>query len=425
MRAKTHLHRGVPTMPYKNIIMGLGMGLVFAACQTVPTDWKVKSGLPAPTSTPLCENDIAVIRADHKTARLNDCDVNPANRFVFTIRPEKRTDPQGEPINDSPWYGFRVDPKQAGAIRVSLNYENGRHRYQPKMSYDGVNWEVVPGSGKPEERSPKYDLRIVMDGRPFFISAQEVFTSAAHDAWTAKIAKRSDVTQSIIGQSRDGYPIKMLEVKTDANKKKPYVVWVGRQHPPEVTGALALLPFTEKVLDGSELSERFLNNFNLLVIPMMNPDGVKDGHWRFNKGGVDLNRDWGPFSQPETQAVKSAFQRFESGQDRIVFFLDFHSTWRNLFYTQADDEPATPPMFARDWLKAVDERLADNVYPFTREARHNSGSPISKNYMFDTYGISSITYEVGDHTPRSGIKISAKVFAEEMMKLLLKHETGT
>ena len=43
--------------------------------------------------------------------------------------------------------------------------------------------------------------------------------------------------------------------------------------------------------------------------------------------------------------------------------------------------------------------------------------------MFDTYGITAITYEVGDHTPRSAIKTSSEAFAEEMMRLLLQEET--
>jgi hypothetical protein len=68
--------------------------------------------------------------------------------------------------------------------------------------------------------------------------------------------------------------------------------------------------------------------------------------------------------------------------------------------------------------------LDDKIYSFTREARSNSGRPISKNYMHDTYGISAITYEVGDETDRPAIDVSAKVFAEEMMSLLLQHETG-
>ena len=213
----------------------------------------------------------------------------------------------------------------------------------------------------------------------------------------------------------------MLDIQTEPEEKKPYVVWVGRQHPPEVTGALALMPFSEEVLSGAELSEAFLEQFNVLIIPMINPDGVVNGNWRFNMGGMDLNRDWGPFTQPETQAVYNAFKRFENGDDDIAFFLDFHSTWRNLLYTQADDEPTSSPMFARDWVEAVDARLDDEVYPFTREARHNSGRPISKNYMYDSYGISAITYEVGDATSRDAIDLSARVFAQEMMKLLLKH----
>jgi murein tripeptide amidase MpaA len=215
--------------------------------------------------------------------------------------------------------------------------------------------------------------------------------------------------------------LKQIDVQTEPHKKKPYVVIVGRQHPPEVTGALALMPFVEAALSDTDLSKAFLDKFNLLVIPMINPDGVEDGNWRFNTGGMDLNRDWGPFSQPETRAVRNAFERFHENEDEVIFFLDFHSTGRNLLYTQADDEATNPPMFTRDWVAAVKARLDNDVYPFTREARHNSGRPISKNYMYDSFGIPSITYEVGDETPRAAIEQSAIVFSEEMMKQLLKH----
>ncbi|MEP3890632.1 MAG: M14 family zinc carboxypeptidase [Hellea sp.] len=398
--------------------------LLLASCTSVPDSHVSKAQLPAAKTSALCENEAAEIRADHIAAKVDQCDVNTKSSFTLTIRPEAKTDPQGVAINNSAWYGFRVDPKTTADIRIRLNYENGKHRYNPKISYDSVNWEVIPSRNVTKKSADKVDIRLQTDGRPFFVSAQEIFSAAAHDKWTAKMAKIPFVTQSVIGNSRDGYPLQMLEVKTDAAMEKPYVVWVGRQHPPEVTGALALIPFSETVLGDSPLAKRFREHFNVLIIPMMNPDGVKAGHWRFSKGLMDLNRDWGPFSQPETQAVKNAFKRFETQHDKIAFFLDFHSTQRNLLYTQADSEPTSPPFFARDWLKNVDDRLDDKVYTFTREARHNSGKPISKNYMYDTYGISSITYEVGDETDRTAIDLSAKVFAEEMMALLLKHETG-
>lgn len=398
--------------------------LSLGACATLETAPPTEAKLPAANTPALCETDLAEIRADHLTARVDACDIVSGSLVVLTIRPEAKTDPEGLPINNSAWYGFRVDPKTTADVRVRLQYENGRHRYRPKMSFDGVTWNVVPESHLNKLADNKIDVRLSSNGKPFFVSAQEIFTPKAHDSWTDKMAELSFVTKTTIGNSRDGYPLQMLEMQTEADTKKPYVVWVGRQHPPEVTGALALMPFSETVLADSDLAIRFREHFNVLIVPMMNPDGVKAGHWRFSKGLMDLNRDWGPFSQPETQAVKAAFERFETGEDDISFFLDFHSTGRNLLYTQADDEVTSPPFFARDWLKNVDDRLDDKIYPFTREARHNSGKPISKNYMYDTHGISSITYEVGDETDRDAIDVSARVFAEEMMLLLLNHETG-
>lgn len=403
--------------------------LLVVSCASVPATrapiaTTAAGGLAPVTTTPLCENAGAAIRADYITARANACRVSAPDAFRLTIRPEALTDPDGVKINNSAWYGFRVDPKTDAPLTVQLSYEGGRHRYVPKISYDGQSWTALDDEQVTAQSPNLVDISLQPDGRAFLISAQEIFTPADHDQWSAKIAALPFVERSVIGRSRDGYPLTMLEVQTEPQTDKPYVAWVGRQHPPEVTGALALMPFSETVLGDSDLAKRFREHFNVLIVPMMNPDGVTAGNWRFSNGLMDLNRDWGPFSQPETQAVKRAFERFARGEDRIAFFLDFHSTQRNLLYTQADSEPTSPPFFARDWVRAVDNRLDDNVYAFTREARHNSGKPISKNYMYEQYGISSITYEVGDETDRDAIDISARVFAQEMMRLLLEHETG-
>lgn len=394
----------------------IGTTVLLASCASAPAAEQLKSKLPETTRSALCENDIAAIFVDHVTARVNKCDVTGSDSFRFKVTPEDF------PINKSAWYGFRVDPKTDGDLRITLDYENGYHRYPPKVSYDGKNWEWVPENRAGKLKDESAVITLPMEGGPFYVSAQEIFSESAHNAWAATMREKAFVNQSVIGRSRDGHKIYMLEAKTEPDKKKPYVMLVGRQHPPEVTGALALMPFSETVLGESDLAVAFREKFNVLIVPNMNPDGVRAGHWRHNKGGMDLNRDWGPFTQPETRAVRDAIQPFLEGEERMAFFLDFHSTWKNLLYTQADDEPTSPPMFARDWVKAVDDRLDDDVYPFTREARHNSGKPISKNYMYDQFGISAITFEVGDHTQRSAIKSSAKVFAEEMMRLLLEHE---
>lgn len=364
----------------------------------------------------ICQNSDAALSANFSAARLSDCFVEPDGNLTVVIRPENT------PINDSAWYSFRVDPKSDNPIKINLTYEDGKHRYSPKKSYDGRNWIHLPDKAMKSAEDGGIALDLKGDSQPYLISGQEVLTTQEHDDWTRGLSSLPFVTESVIGTSIDGHPIKLLTVQTDPDAKKPFVMLTGRQHPPEVTGALALIPFAETVLSDSPLATAFREKYNILIVPNMNPDGVTAGNWRHNKGGLDLNRDWGPFTQPETQAVKSALKRFETGEDSIILFLDFHSTWRNLLYTQADDEPTSPRFFTRDWLRNVDAALNDNIYSFTREANHNNGRPTSKNYMFEQFGIAAITYEVGDNTDRKAITISATIFAEEMMKQLLSYQ---
>ena len=155
--------------------------LALVSCVSTEPKTESPSGLTKVSSELLCESAVAEIRVDHSTARINECDVLSESRFRLTLQPEKATDPQGETINNSPWYGFRVDPKQTGHINFELAYENGTHRYRPKLSYDGVTWNTLPETNTPNPRPAKFIFRMEMDNRPFYISAQEIFTPKAHD----------------------------------------------------------------------------------------------------------------------------------------------------------------------------------------------------------------------------------------------------
>lgn len=97
--------------------------------------------------------------------------------------------------------------------------------------------------------------------------------------------------------------------------------------------------------------------------------------------------------------------------------LDFHSTNRNVFYVQPNEEETIPANFVGDWLDGAAERTPG--YEFERADRHQSDLATSKNYIYGRFGAPGITYELGDQTDRELIHESAVVFAEEMMKTLL------
>ncbi len=387
--------------------------MIATGCATTTATKPSENVLSVALGNPVCATTKADIYTEYPTANISSCEALSDGRFKIMLEPENT------PINNSPWYGFYIKPKQEGRVRVTLKYRGGTHRYPAKLSSDGRKWTVINPRDVIKKADDEIELSLDLKQQGLFVSAQEILSTAAHEAWIAKAAKLPFLSMSSIGASLDGRAIQKLDTNSG---DKPYVILVGRQHPPELTGALAMMPFMDTVFGDTALAGNFREQFNVIAVPLMNPDGVDAGHWRSNKNGQDLNRDWGPFAQPETNAIKSMLDELEARGQSVAFFLDFHSTSRNLLYTQTDDEPTSPPKFARDWLKLVDDRLDDTVYAFTREPSPNSDRPTSKNYMYDRYGISAITYEVGDHTNRKAISDAAKVFAEEMMRLLMKYQ---
>lgn len=359
-----------------------------------------------------CQTAVFKVDADFSAANMASCAIVDARTVEIFLKPENT------PINASPWYAVRLTPEQPGNVRVILRYEEHPHRYKPKVSLDGQSWSVVPDA-MVDERGAGYriSIKLDLDDVPMFLSAQELFTNGAHNAWIDALAEKPFLEVREIGQSVEGRPIRLLTSSAQVETPKT-VMLVGRQHPPEVTGALAMISFTEEVLGDSVLARRFRSEFDLEIIPNLNPDGVEHGHWRHNFHGVDLNRDWGPFTQPETQAAKSVIDQIEA--PGLALFLDFHSTRRNVFYTQRVGNDGTEYGFTAEWLKRARQNTPD--YEFGREGAHNVDLPTSKTYIYERFNIPAITYELGDETDRTEIAQTARVFAREMMTLLLEQE---
>jgi hypothetical protein len=253
------------------------------------------------------------------------------------------------------------------------------------------------------------------------VSAQPLQTTTG---LTDELKKRGIIGRDFVkmrnaGLSKQGREIIELEItEVDSGQTAPVLAIVGRQHPPEVTGYLASLFFLEELASETALARNFRDTFVVKAFPLINPDGTDMGHWRHNAGGVDLNRDWKNFNQPETKVVRDALSWMKGHNKRIMFYaIDFHSTNENLFYPINEEVKTDPDNITQNWIKMI---MEDNEnIDFTVE-EFDTSSPIAKNWFYHTFGIDAVTYEVDDQLQLNELEEVSRSAARSLMQLLLK-----
>ena len=364
-----------------------------------------------------CASTTLAIDTNFPAGALDSCSIDEAANVAITIAPEDEP-----PINCSAWYAFRVTPAAATDLDIALSYTACGHRYWPKISHDGVTWDYLePSQVRVTEFAGLKMARINVrsDGRPFFIAAQEIIVPSTYDAWLSGLASNPDAALSVLGKSAEARDIPLLKIADGSQTQRETVVLVGRQHPPELTGALAMFPFVEALMGEDDLARAYRSRFETIVVPLLNPDGVVRGHWRHATGGIDLNRDWGKFTQPETRLMGDLIAGIDADPARkFTLFLDFHSTQQDVVYTLSKDLPTNPEGFIDAWLADYQARLPG--YDVKEEPGYSAGRGVSKNWIYEQYGVPTATFEIGDETDRELIKKLGAAGARAMMKSLLE-----
>lgn len=359
-----------------------------------------------------CENDAFRITSDFDGGRLNHCVFTSDDSVELTFRNENY-----RVFDAFAWFAFHISASGSRDITIKMHFPDSYARFWPKLSRDRDEWQ--PADESRVERSEigkSMTIELSVDETGTWVSAQELLTEDFYDDWLEELDAHFEIETTVIGESVRGRPIHMAHTA----EKPEVVVLIGRQHPVEVPGAIAMREFVDVVLGTSDQAREFRERYMLLILPLVNPDGVADGHARHNDGLTDLNRDWGPFTQPETQSVAAVLEELEAKRIRPRLMFDFHATKQTdtmIFYTQMPDDGTNPEAFATTWLDRVDERID---FEFKHDPRPPSGLNNTKNYFFSRYGIPAITYEIADELERDLITEHTPVFARQMMRTMLE-----
>ncbi len=328
--------------------------------------------------------------------------------------------PENEPINSSPYFAFEASSILPKAFYFIFKYpEAYSHRYIPKIKKQGV-WNISDSltyiiTGE------EHKLRILLDQTPVTIAAQKIESSVDVKEWIYALSKANPTLfhRAIAGKSKLGKNIEVLDLYKGSPLKKEIIVLLTRQHPPEISGYYAFQTFLSQLTKINSLNKEFFEKYRIIAFPLINPDGVDLGHWRHNAGGVDLNRDWSLYRQPEVKAVVNYINKeVKKSKGKVVIGLDFHSTWNDVFYTNTSREKTTYPNFEKDWFEALESKIPNYK---VNEKASDSKTPTSKGWFLKAHNATGITFEIGDETPIESINLIASSSAIELAQLLINY----
>mgnify|MGYP006199918239 FL=1 len=140
----------------------------------------------------------------------------------------------------------------------------------------------------------------------------------------------SDLKVSEIGKSVQDRAIYKVEFGVGKTK---ILMW-SQMHGNEATTTKGLFDFFNFLQSDSEIAKNIKQNYTLLCIPMLNPDGCFL-YTRENANGVDLNRDAFLAAQPEMKVLRAVYEDFQPD-----CCYNLHDQ-RTIFGTEGFNLPAT------------------------------------------------------------------------------------
>ena len=211
-----------------------------------------------------------------------------------------------------------------------------------------------------------------------------------HDkTFSANKYQRVKIGESL--QKRNLYVVMPQTLQPD----KKTVVMFCRHHGDEGTANWIVEGFVEKVFADSE----WLQNFQLILYPMINPDGAEK-RTRYNDNGRDLNRCWGGSANDEIVTIRGHLQSLLQNIDnkKVVSVLDMHGSFTEDFIYRVPRFFIDLDFFEMQG-KFIDHLAIHDIWQ-KGNFQLSEGSPgMSRIYLIKTYGFNALTHETIRNIP--------------------------
>jgi hypothetical protein len=126
----------------------------------------------------------------------------------------------------------------------------------------------------------------------------------------------------IIGKSEESRDIFMINL-TDpviAKKQKQVILITARMHPStEASGSYSAQAIVDFLLSDSTRAKKIMNEYDVYVIPLVNPDGVVEGEPHYNSRDVDIWIDFEKKCSIEAWVVLETMHKVNPD-----YYIDFH-----------------------------------------------------------------------------------------------------
>jgi len=283
------------------------------------------------------------------------------------------------------WWALRVegvDPERPLNLVVRTKRAKQQHPFVYSRA-DG-EWRVVAAGEALDEAGA--EVRYALEGaaRSCTVARYRPYGSAEAKARLAEVDEALEGSELFaLGPSRGGRAVPGIRIKHPGVADEERVgVWIqARQHAWEITGSYAADGFLAWLLEGGPESSELLRISEIVVVPVMDPDGVAEGKaWM---SGPNPNREWlndRPAVYPQVERAKAMIREFGAAGRGLGVFVDLHcytvtaerDDWQYWATGFKDWEPDEASLAVLRAVNAAVEAVDDAPFASTARDRFNT-----------------------------------------------------